>query len=157
MWIILFAILLLCLLVFINKKSEGFTASHALDIYTILMDQKTDSDEKIKKLLANIASVNDKTMEDIINAKPEHVNNTRIIDFNTFFHILKIMQGNEFDQDEEKILEIKKLTPFDDQFDAVLNNTDIVVKPVVKKGDPEPQPPTPLQKLQDLVNEIIYP
>ena len=112
MWIILFAILLLCLLVFINKKSEGFTASHALDIYTILMDQKTDSDEKIKKLLANIASVNDKTMEDIIksdalsnkekilkikqhldslidkrNAKPEHVNNTRIIDFNTFFHI----------------------------------------------------------------------
>ena len=178
MWIILFAILLLCVLVFINNKREGFTASHALNIYTILMDDKTDSDEKIKKLLANIVSVNDNTMEDIIksetlsnkekilkikqyldslidkrNAKPEHVNNTRIIDFDTFFHILKIMQGNEFDDDDEKILEIKKLIPFDDQFDAVLNDSD---KDKLVKKDQDPPPLSTIQKLQDLINKIIY-
>ena len=176
MWLILFAILLLCVLVFINKKKEGFTASHALDIYTILMDQTTDSDEKIKKLLTNIASVNDKPMEDIIkseelsnkekilklkqhldslidkrNAKPEHVNNVRIINFDTFFHILKIMQGTEFNQDDEKILEIKKLSPCDDQFDAVLNSKDKDSLKIVNPDD------TTKPSLQNLINEIIYP
>lgn len=178
MWLILFAILLLCVLVFINKKKEGFTASHALDIYTILMDQTTDSDEKIKKLLTNIASVNDNTMEDIIksdvlsnkekilkikqyfdslidkrNAKHYYRNQIRIIDFDTFFHILKIMQGNEFNEDDEKILEIKKLIPFDDAFDFVLNDSD---KDKLVKKDEDPPPLSTIQKLQNLINEIIY-
>ena len=82
-----------------------------------------------------------------------NVNNTRIIDFDTFFHILKIMQGNEFDDDDEKILEIKKLIPFDDQFDAVLNDSD---KDKLVKKDQDPPPLSTIQKLQDLINKIIY-
>jgi hypothetical protein len=118
MWIILFAILLLCVLVFINKKREGFTSLHILTIYNILMDKTTDSEGKMKLLKDPSLIINDVPITSIINsenlsneekilkiklhidslidkrnAKPEHVDNVRIIDYDTFFNVIKIIEN----------------------------------------------------------------
>ena len=176
MWIILCAILLLCVLVLINKKREGFTSLHILTIYNILMDKTTDGAEKMKLLKDPSLIINDVPITNIINseklsneekilkiklyidslidkrnAKPEHVNNTRIIDYDTFFNVIKILQNPDFDQDNEKVLEIKKLGLIDDQFDAVLNSKETDSLKIINVENPTKA------TLHSLINEIIFP
>jgi hypothetical protein len=176
MWIILCAILLLFLLVFINRKKEGFNSSQLLDIYTVLTDDSTTSDEKIKILAEPSFVINDSVIQNIVNSemfsnndkiikiygyldelidkrnnKPEYIDNERIIEFDIFFTILKIIQSTDFDTDNEKILEIKKLGFIDDAFDAIINS-DIPDSLKIINTDLPKQP-----SLQNLINEIIYP
>jgi len=177
MWIILCAILLLGLLVFMNRTREGFNSSQLLDIYKILTDDETGNDEKIKLLADPSFTINDSAIENIVksemfsdnekivkiyayldeiidkrNDKPTYANNNKQIEFDHFFHILKIIQSSEYDNDTERILEIKKLGLIDTAFDAVINNAAISDSlKIINEEDPK-QP-----SLQNLINEIIYP
>jgi hypothetical protein len=177
MWIILFAILLLFLLVFMNGKREGFNSSQLLDIYKVLTDDTTGNDEKIKLLADPSFTINDSAVENIVksemfsdnekiikiyayldelidkrNDKLPYANNDKQIEFDHFFHILKIIQSSDYDDDTEKILEIKKLGLIDTAFDAVTNNNNITDSLKIINADNPKQP-----SLQKLINEIIYP
>ena len=178
MWIILFAILLLGILVYMNRKREGFNSGQLLNIYDILTDDKTTSEEKIKLLgdptyvlnasdveIQNIVkktglSNNEKLIKiyafldlliDQRNNKPAYLINKTNINFNNFFSIIKILQSGNFDNDTEKILEIKKMGKIDDAFEAVLNSTVTDSLKIINLED------TATPTLQNLINEIIYP
>ena len=176
MWIILFAILLLGVLIFVNRKREGFNSSQLSEIHKILTDDTTDGDEKIKLLADPSFTINDSAIQNIVkaetfsnneklikinayfdelidkrNEKPQYANNKVFIDFDKFFAILKIMQSTEFDNDTEKILEIKKLGLIDDAFDAIIINDMSDSLKLINTDNPK-QP-----ALQNLINEIISP
>jgi len=175
MWIILFAILLLGILIFINRKREGFNTTQLLSIYTIITDDTTDGDEKIKLLADPSFTINDSVIENIVksevfsnnekilklyayfdelidkrNEKPAYVENERIIAFDNLFYIIKILQSTELEASEQ-ILEIKKLGLIDDAFDAVLNSDMSDTLKIINVDDSK-QP-----SLQNLINEIVYP
>jgi hypothetical protein len=163
-------------LIFINRKREGFNTSQLLSIHSIISNDATDGDEKIKLLASPSFTINDSAIENIVNSemfsnnekilkiyayfdelidkrneKPAYVENERIISFDNLFYVIKILQSTEFDEDTERILEIKKIGLIDDAFDAILNSDVSDSLKIINTESPnEPS-------LQNLINEIIYP
>jgi hypothetical protein len=177
MWLVLLAIILLGVLVFINRKREGFNTSQLLTIYNILMDDTTSGDEKIASLSDTSLVINDSALENIIkspsfsnnekiikiheyfdqlidkrNNNPKYIDNDENIDYENFFKVLKIVQSVDYDNDTEKILEIKKLGEIDDAFSEILNNPILSDSLKIINTDDTTQP-----SIQNLINEIIYP
>ena len=115
-------------------------------IQNIVKAETFSNNEKLIKINAYFDELIDKR-----NEKPQYANNKVFIDFDKFFAILKIMQSTEFDNDTEKILEIKKLGLIDDAFDAIIINDMSDSLKLINTDNPK-QP-----SLQNLINEIIYP